>query len=62
MAPPSATPTAMAFDLDTTVGTFHLSVAYRAIGHRIAIVGPSGSGKSITLRALAGLMPGAGTV
>lgn len=61
-APPSATPTAMGFDLDTTIGAFHLQVAYQAIGHRIAIVGPSGSGKSVTLRALAGLVPGAGTV
>ena len=61
-APPGATPTAMGFDIDTTVGTFHLRVAYQAIGHRIAIVGPSGSGKSVTLKVLAGLIPGAGTV
>jgi ABC-type sulfate/molybdate transport systems ATPase subunit/ABC-type sulfate transport system permease component len=61
-APPATTPTPMAFDLDTTVGTFHLRLAYRATGHRIAIVGSSGSGKSLTLRALAGLLPDAGTV
>jgi ABC-type Fe3+/spermidine/putrescine transport system ATPase subunit/ABC-type sulfate transport system permease component len=60
--PPIAEPTAMAFDLDGSVGTFHLKVAYRAVSHRIAIVGPSGSGKSVTLRALAGLIPGLGSV
>ncbi len=57
-----STPTRMAFDLDTTVGSFHLRLAYHAVGHRIAIVGASGSGKSLTLRALAGLLPGSGTV
>jgi molybdate transport system permease protein len=62
VAPPGAMPTAMAFDLDANVGTFHLQVAYQATGHRIAIVGPSGSGKSVTLKALAGLVPGAGRV
>jgi molybdate transport system permease protein len=60
--PPPTTPTPMAFDLDMTVGTFHLRVAYQASGHRIAIVGSSGSGKSLTLKALAGLLPGAGAV
>jgi molybdate transport system permease protein len=61
-APPKTVPTRMAFDLDTIVGTFHLRLAYKAAGHRIAIVGASGSGKSVALRALAGLVPGAGTV
>jgi molybdate transport system permease protein len=61
-APPTTTPTRMAFDLDAMVGTFHLRLAYQAAGNRIAIVGPSGSGKSLTLRALAGLLPGAGMV
>jgi molybdate transport system permease protein len=60
--PPITEPMAMAFDLDGSVGSFHLKVAYRANSHRIAIVGPSGSGKSVTLRALAGLFPGFGTV
>ena len=61
-APSKTAPTRMAFDLDTTVGSFHLRLAYEAVGHRIAIVGASGSGKSLTLRALAGLLPGSGTV
>jgi ABC-type sulfate/molybdate transport systems ATPase subunit len=56
-------PTPVAFDLDVTVGTFRLVVAHRAASHRLAILGPSGSGKSITLRSLAGLLgPGVGPV
>jgi len=56
-------PAPVAFDIDVTVGTFRLQVAHPAGGHRLAIVGPSGSGKSVALRALAGLLgPGAGTV
>jgi len=56
-------PTNVAFDLDATVGTFHLRLAHQAQTHRLAILGPSGSGKSVTLRALAGLLgPDAGTV
>ena len=62
--PPTATePTSVSFDLDVTVGTFRLRVAHRAQSHRLAILGPSGSGKSLTLRSLAGLLgPEAGTV
>jgi ABC-type Fe3+/spermidine/putrescine transport system ATPase subunit len=38
-------------------------VAHPENSHRLAVVGPSGSGKSVTLRALAGLLgPDAGTV
>jgi molybdate transport system permease protein len=38
-------------------------VAHPEGGHRLAVVGPSGSGKSVTLRVLAGLLgPDAGTV
>jgi molybdate transport system permease protein len=63
LAPGPARPTPVGFDLDTTVGTFHLRVAHPASCHRLAVVGPSGSGKSVTLRALAGLLgPAAGTV
>jgi molybdate transport system ATP-binding protein/molybdate transport system permease protein len=62
--PPAQTaPTPVGFDLDTTIGTFHLQLAYPPAGSRLAIVGPSGSGKSVTLRALAGLLgPAAGPV
>ncbi len=51
-----ATPTTVRFDLDLTVGSFHLQLAHHATSHRIAILGPSGAGKTITLRALAGLL------
>jgi ABC-type Fe3+/spermidine/putrescine transport system ATPase subunit/ABC-type sulfate transport system permease component len=63
LAPVSAPPTPVGFHIDATVGTFRLRVAHQESGHRLAVVGPSGSGKSVTLRALAGLLgPGAGTV
>jgi molybdate transport system permease protein len=63
VAPMSMSATAVGFDIDTTVGTFHLQVAHPESVDRLAIVGPSGSGKSVTLRALAGLLgPAAGTV
>lgn len=56
-------PVAVGFDLDVSVGTFRLRVAHRARSHRTAILGPSGSGKSLTLRSIAGLLgPGTGPV
>jgi ABC-type sulfate/molybdate transport systems ATPase subunit/ABC-type sulfate transport system permease component len=62
-APAATTPTPVSFDLDATVGTFHLQLAHPRGSHRLAIVGPSGSGKSLTLRAVAGLLgPNPGTV
>ena len=62
-APPTGTATALGFDLDLAVESFHLRVAHREGSHRLAIVGPSGSGKSVALRALAGLLgPGVGAV
>jgi molybdate transport system permease protein len=61
--PPRPTrPTTVAFDLDVTVGAFNLQLVHRSASHRIALLGPSGSGKSVTLRSLAGLIdtiPGA---
>jgi len=62
--PPAATePTSVSFDLDVTVGTFRLQITHHTQSHRLAILGPSGSGKSLTLRSLAGLLgPDAGPV
>ena len=62
-APEPAEPTTLAFDLDVAVGDFRLRIAHAATSNRIAILGPSGSGKSITLRAIAGLLgPSVGSV
>jgi ABC-type sulfate/molybdate transport systems ATPase subunit/ABC-type sulfate transport system permease component len=63
VAPVPTPATPVGFDIDATVGTFHLQVSHLEGSHRLAVVGPSGSGKSVTLRALAGLLgAGAGTV
>ena len=63
LAPVPASPLPVGFDIDATVGTFRLQVAHPENTYRLAVVGPSGSGKSVTLRALAGLLgPGAGAV
>lgn len=47
-----------AFNTTVTAGRNHfkLSVSCRSKAQRLAIVGPSGSGKSLTLQLLAGLM------
>ena len=50
LAPVPAPPAPVGFDIDVTVGTFRLRVAHPEGGHRLAVVGPSGSGKSVTLR------------
>jgi ABC-type Fe3+/spermidine/putrescine transport system ATPase subunit/ABC-type sulfate transport system permease component len=63
LAPVPAPPEPVGFDIDVTIGTFRLQVAHPQSSHRLAVVGPSGSGKSVTLRVLAGLLgPDAGTV
>ncbi len=63
VVPTRREPLAMAFDLDHRTGTFHLHIDHHARSPRLAIVGPSGSGKSLTLRLLAGLVhPDTGTV
>jgi ABC-type sulfate/molybdate transport systems ATPase subunit/ABC-type sulfate transport system permease component len=55
-APVPTPPTPVGFDLDARAGTFYLQVSHPEGSHRLAILGPSGSGKSVTLRALAGLL------
>jgi ABC-type Fe3+/spermidine/putrescine transport system ATPase subunit/ABC-type sulfate transport system permease component len=62
-APTPTTPTGVGFDIDVAAGTFRLRIVHPESSSRLAIVGPSGSGKSLTLRTLAGLLgPQAGTV
>ena len=53
--PAAATPAPVTFDIDYRVGAFHLAVSHRSGGSSLAILGPSGSGKSALLRSLAGL-------
>ena len=45
----------LAFSIQRDLGSFRLEVEYRGRGRRLAILGPSGSGKSLTLRHIAGL-------
>jgi len=58
VAPSPVEPSRVGFDLDARAGSFHLHLAHEAVSPRLAILGPSGSGKSMTLRALAGLLGG----
>jgi molybdate transport system ATP-binding protein len=55
--------TAVAIDTTTRVGTFSVDARFRADGGITALYGPSGSGKSVTLATIAGLLrPESGTV
>ncbi len=48
---------ALAFQFHAQVGTFRLDTHWSPRSRRLAILGPSGSGKSLTLKLLAGLGP-----
>jgi len=53
---PKPTPPApVSFVLDHSVGGFRVRVAHHASSNRLAILGPSGAGKTLTLKAIAGL-------
>ena len=51
----ATTPKPVSFDIDHHLGTFHLERVTPAGGSHLAVLGPSGSGKSVLLRCLAGL-------
>ncbi|MEU3345333.1 ATP-binding cassette domain-containing protein [Streptomyces sp. NPDC006700] len=62
-APSSRTPSRLAFDLHAQSGSFQLRVSHTSRGRHLAILGPSGAGKTLTLRLVAGLVrPEAGYV
>ncbi len=44
------------FSLSKRLGDFSLRIAHRGTGPRLALLGPSGAGKTLTLRLLAGLI------
>ncbi|HEY4428242.1 MAG TPA: ATP-binding cassette domain-containing protein [Solirubrobacteraceae bacterium] len=55
---PAVTPaSALDFRLTKRLGAFTLEVSHAARSHRLALLGPSGAGKTLTLRLLAGLGP-----
>jgi molybdate transport system ATP-binding protein len=54
---------ALAVDIRSTVGEFHLDVAFEVEAGVAVLFGPSGAGKSLTLAMIAGLVrPDAGTI
>jgi molybdate transport system permease protein len=51
----ATTATPVSFDIDYHLGSFHLELTHQAKWSHLAILGPSGSGKSALLRCLVGL-------
>ena len=52
---PAASGETLDFDLATRLGNFALDVRHRATSTNLALLGPSGAGKTLTLRLLAGV-------
>lgn len=55
--PDEIRPTPINLQMARQVGDFRLEVAWAPQAHRLAILGPSGSGKSLTLKLIAGIEP-----
>jgi ABC-type sulfate/molybdate transport systems ATPase subunit/ABC-type sulfate transport system permease component len=55
-APDLPDPAALDFALSKRLGDFTLDIAHRSHSPRLALLGPSGAGKTLTLRLLAGLI------
>jgi ABC-type Fe3+/spermidine/putrescine transport system ATPase subunit/ABC-type sulfate transport system permease component len=53
-------PPSLDFALSKRLGSFTLEIAHQAHSPRLALLGPSGAGKTLTLRLLAGLTAGEG--
>ncbi len=63
VGPPDRDALPLAFDLSYRLGTFDLAIGTPAPTTRLALLGPSGAGKTTVLRLLAGLLDnGAGSV
>ncbi len=63
MTTPSQIPPSVALDCTTTVGAFTVTASFEAHAGITALFGPSGSGKSVTLASIAGLLrPRLGTI
>ncbi len=54
-SPPVVAAEPIRFEVDHRLGSFHLTVSCSRAAHHVAVLGPSGSGKSALLRSLAGL-------
>lgn len=52
----AAEPTVLDFALAKRLGDFSLDISHRSVSPRLALLGPSGAGKTLTLRLLAGLI------
>ena len=53
---PTSSLTVLSVDFEKRLGDFHLRPRFTADDELVVLLGPSGSGKSLTLRAIAGLL------